>query len=123
LITHALATGWAQVPASPQHVIPATLVRGVDWHRALRNGLQKWWAMEVPVTMRTITGNQILKALRAAEAKAQVPQSDNVIVMPPPSEEGERVVWKARGRSRGSARSKAAHAATAHGRGRQLARA
>jgi len=104
LITHAVATGWAQVPASPQHVIPATLVRGADWHMALRSGLQKWRAMEVPVTMRTITGNQILKALRAAEAKAQVSQANNVIVMPPPSEEGERVVWRARGRSRGSAK-------------------
>ena len=91
---------------------------------ALRDGLQKWLATEVPGTMRTITGTQILKALRAAEAKAQVPQSNNVIVMPPPSEEGERVVWKARGRSRGSARNKAGHAATAsHGRGRQFARA
>jgi hypothetical protein len=109
LITHAVATGGAQVPATLQHVIPATLVRGVDWHLALRSGLQKWWAMEVPVTMRTITGNQILKALRAAEAEAQVPRSNNVIVMPPPSEEGERVVWKARGRSRGSARSIGRH--------------
>ena len=124
LITHAVATGWAQVPSSPRHAIPAALASGADWHIALRSGLQKWWAMEVPVSMRTLTGNQILKALRAAEAKAQVPQSNNVIVMPPPSEEGERVVWKARGRSRGSARSKAAHVATtSYGRGRQLARA
>jgi hypothetical protein len=124
LITHALATGCAQVLTSPQHAIPATLVSGVDTQRALRSGLQKSWAVETHVTMRANAGTQILNVLRAAQAKSQLTQSNNVIVMPPPSQEGERVVGIVRGRSRGSARSKAAQTATVIlARGRQLSRA
>ncbi len=101
LIARAVATGWAETPAV-WHVVPTRLVAGVDWHKALRVNLQKIWSAEIPVTMKTVVGNQILKALREAEVKAQaqVAAANKVIVMPQSSEEGERVVWKARGRSR-----------------------
>jgi hypothetical protein len=120
LMDRAVATGVAETAAASQwHVIPPGLVRRGDWRAAMRGGLQKWWTAEIPATVRTITGNQILKALHAAEEKAQVPEKTNVIVMEPPSEEGETLVWRP-GRRRAS---RHRYVPTAgHSRGRQAAR-
>jgi len=63
------------------------------------------------------TARHILAVLRAAQTSAQIPPVNNVIVMPPPTEEGERVTWRRRGRSR-TARVRPAHpAASMHPRG------
>lgn len=124
VIAHAVATGWAHAPAAAVawHFVPAAIVPGTEWRQALRSDLQKWWAgHEIPASTSAIAGKRILSALRAAQARAQVPHDSNVIVMPPPSETGETVVWRARGRSR-AARNKGGHvAAVGHARGRQLA--
>jgi hypothetical protein len=121
LMARAVATGVSETAAASQwHVIPATLLRRVDWQAAMRGGLQKWLTTEIPVTVRTITGNQILKALRAAEEKAQIPEKTNVIVMEPPTEEGETLVWKP-GRRRAS-RHRYVPSAAGYPRGRQAAR-
>jgi hypothetical protein len=107
LLARAVATGWAQVPVAEWRGVPVARVQEVDWQRGLRSTLQNWLADRVPVTPITVTARQILNALRAAEAKAQVPKAGNVVEMPLPSEEGDRPVWKPRRRG---TRAKLTHA-------------
>jgi len=124
LIAHAVATGSAQAPAvAAWHYVPAALVQGVRLGDADRGGFQKWWVdRNVTASARDNVENKWMSVLRAAPGNAQVSQATNVITMPPPTDEGERVVWKARGRNR-TGRNKTAHAALVQSRGRQLARA
>jgi hypothetical protein len=123
LIARAVATGVAQAPAAAiWHSVPAAHLQGVRLE-ADSSGFQKWWMdANVLVSAKDNAGNKWMRVLRAAPGNAQVSQATNVIAMPPPTDEGERVVWKTRGRSR-TGRSKAKHAAPVQTRGRQLARA
>jgi hypothetical protein len=124
LIAHAVATGAAQTPAAAAwHYVPAALVQRVRWRDTDRGAFQTWWVDNtVLLSARENAGNIWMSVLRAAPGNAQVSQATNVIAMPPPTDEGERVAWKARGRNR-AGRNKAAHAALVQSRGRQVARA
>jgi len=120
LVTRAIATGWSAARMSHAHII-LRLASNADWQESIQSGFVKWMAGTIPVTVGTVTGAQILRALRTAEEKAQVPKKNNLIVMPP-SEEGETLAWKP-GRRRLSRHEYAKAAAAVPQRTRQAARA
>jgi hypothetical protein len=108
LLMHAVATGFVQAPAA-RHIDTSAILEGTTWREALRDGIQERFSQSL-VSVNDDTARRILAGLRAEQTKAQIPQVSNVIVMPSPTEEGERVTWKPRGRNR-IARIKAARAA------------
>jgi hypothetical protein len=119
LISHAVATGAAQAPVTAAwHYVPGVLVQNARWsdtnHVFQTSGLETGVLLSVREN-----ASKWMRVLRAAPGNAQPSQAANVIAMQPPTDEGERVVWKARGRSR-TGRNKVAHVQS---RVRQLARA
>ena len=116
LLVHAVATGFTEATAV-RHIDTSATLPGALWHERL----QEWFSPRA-VSAGDEATKRILSVLRVAQTKAQVPHASNVIVMPPPTEEGERGTWKPRGRSR-TARHRTAHAAASmHPRsGRQAA--
>jgi hypothetical protein len=108
LIAHAVATGATQAPAAAWHFVPAALAQGLPARDAANGGFHKWWVDNcVLLTARENAGNKWGNVWRAAEGIAQVSTALNPGVIPPTIDEGERVTWKARARSR-TARNKAA---------------
>ena len=115
LLMHAVATGFVEPPAV-WHIDTSAILASTPWREALHERIQEWFSQRM-VSVNDDTARRILAVLRAAQTKAQIPQVSNVIVMPPPTEEGERVTWKPRGRNR-TARTRAAHATSSvHPRG------
>ncbi len=125
LVTQSVATGLAEASAEDSHVVPAGIVAGVDWRSALPIGSSKLCSAKIPATARTVTEDRIVEALRMVEVRpqAQVPDANRVMVVPQPSDCGERVVWNKRGRNRTHGRARTSHSAVApNGRTRQQAR-
>jgi hypothetical protein len=72
----------------------------------------------------TVLARRILTLLQTAQTKTQIPQVSNVMVLPPPTEEGELVIWKPRGRNRAVRKAAHAVASSSHPRSsRQAVRA
>ena len=100
LITHAIATGYTNW-APGQDGLPETLFARITWPKAFRDHLEKMRS-EVPVTARTVTGNQILKALHKAEVKAARVSDPNKVSQPLSSDHTKGSIRKCTGRVRGT---------------------
>lgn len=121
LLMRAIARGWVRAQEAPYADI-AAYFPGTPWREALRDKVQAS-ITHTTVSASTENMHKILRALHDAEMHAQIPQASNVIVMPLPTEEGERVVWNTRGRRRTARHKEARGSGSVQSRSREFARA